>query len=115
MVAQVKILGINDDVTTCECCGRAGLKKTVVLEIDEAVVHYGCDCAARKLLGTNKNGNAAAVEKMGLAVEYARTWLGKTPAHTAAVVANAIRVRFAPCHVVGEFSVSFNNGVVISA
>lgn len=51
MVAQVKILGINDDVTTCECCGRAGLKKTVVLDFVEGkgIVHYGTACAAKSL------------------------------------------------------------------
>ena len=47
----VKILGINDDVTTCECCGRAGLKKTVVLELGDcgSQVHYGTQCAAKTL------------------------------------------------------------------
>ena len=46
----MKILGINDDVTTCECCGRTGLKKTVVIETSETgIVHYGSNCAARKL------------------------------------------------------------------
>lgn len=51
MVAAVKILGINDDVTTCECCGRAGLKKTVVLDFVEGkgIVHYGTACAAKSL------------------------------------------------------------------
>lgn len=50
-MARVKLLGINDDVTTCECCGRAGLKKTVVLELDDcgSQVHFGTDCAARAL------------------------------------------------------------------
>ncbi len=113
---MIRVLGINDDVTTCECCGRQNLKSTVVLEIDEvSVVHFGRDCAARKLLGSNSRGNVVAVEHLALAIEYARVWLHHTPNHTADVVANAIRVRFAPCHVVGEFSVSFNNGVVVSA
>lgn len=45
----VKLLGINDDVTTCECCGRAGLKSTVVLEIDGSQFHYGSQCASKAL------------------------------------------------------------------
>lgn len=49
MMSLVKILGINDDVTTCECCGRAGLKKTVVLDMDGSQVHYGTQCAAKTL------------------------------------------------------------------
>lgn len=109
----MKILGINDDVTTCECCGRTNLKSTVVIEIDdEAVVHFGRDCAAKKLMGSNKSGNVKAVDSLARGIAYGREWLNKTPRHTATVVANAIRVRFAPCHVVGETLV-FNNGVCV--
>lgn len=47
---MVKLLGINNDVTTCECCGKTNLKRTAVLELpDGSIVHYGRDCAARKL------------------------------------------------------------------
>ena len=45
----VKVLGVNDDVTTCECCGRTGLKKTVVLDVEGSQLHYGTQCAAKKL------------------------------------------------------------------
>lgn len=44
-----RILGSNDEVTTCECCGRIGLKKTVVLTDGEREVRYGTECAARTL------------------------------------------------------------------
>jgi hypothetical protein len=49
MNATVKILGITDEVTTCGCCGRNGLKKTIALEIDEVLTHYGTQCAANSL------------------------------------------------------------------
>lgn len=42
-----RILGINDEMTTCECCGRSGLKKTVVLTDGEREVRFGTECAAR--------------------------------------------------------------------
>lgn len=47
----MKLLGINDDVTTCECCGKSNLKCTVVLSSDDGMgqVHFGRDCAARAL------------------------------------------------------------------
>ena len=51
--ARYKILGITDEVTTCERCGRDDLKRTVrlgVLDLDgnvEDAVHFGCDCAAK--------------------------------------------------------------------
>ena len=48
---EVKILGITDAVTTCGCCGRNGLKKTIALEIGESNVptYYGTQCAANAL------------------------------------------------------------------
>ena len=46
----MKIIGITNDVTTCDCCGRSDLKKTVVLENSATyIVHYGVGCAAQAL------------------------------------------------------------------
>lgn len=42
-----RILGKNDEVTTCECCGRTGLKATVILTNGEGEVRYGSECAAK--------------------------------------------------------------------
>lgn len=68
-MALVKILGINDDVTTCECCGRAGLKKTVVLDMNGSQVHYGMQCAAKSLrFGA---GAALTSAKIAQEAEYA--------------------------------------------
>jgi hypothetical protein len=58
---MVKILGINDDVTTCECCGKSNLKKTVVLNITDAIVHYGVNCAARRLLKSKATIESLAI------------------------------------------------------
>lgn len=48
---MVRFLGTSDDVTTCECCGRANLKSTVALLTEGATtpVYYGVTCAARSL------------------------------------------------------------------
>ena len=44
------VLGNSDDVTACDCCGRADLKKTVALSFDGgAAVYYGTTCAALAL------------------------------------------------------------------
>lgn len=59
-----RILGINDDVTTCECCGKTGLKCTVVLTDGEHEVAYGRDCAAKALAGKfGRRKSAAKVEQ----------------------------------------------------
>lgn len=63
-VTEMKMLGINDDVTTCECCGKTNLKCTVVLTNGEGEVHYGRDCAARALAGKfGRPKTAAKIEQ----------------------------------------------------
>jgi hypothetical protein len=85
-----KILGISDDVTVCGCCGKSNLKKTVALDHDGAVVHYGTDCAARALLGKKTSGNRKIIEHRALAVSCAEKWLaaGYAPEKVAAAVWN---------------------------
>jgi len=45
----MKVLGINNEVTTCECCGRTNLKRTVVLATAGGEVRYGTECAAKAM------------------------------------------------------------------
>ena len=50
-------LRITDTVTTCDCCGKTGLKCTVEMELDNGdIVHYGRTCASR-----NSGKNAATM------------------------------------------------------
>lgn len=43
--------GTTDDVTTCDCCGRTGLKSTVAIAIGDAAdpSYLGVTCASRAL------------------------------------------------------------------
>jgi hypothetical protein len=100
----MKVLGISDEVTTCECCGRTNLKKTVALDNGNGVVRYGTECAARamgrgkadveKEVKAVQAASAAAAEKArseAAAAEYSRwaAWLSeKVPG---ADVAAAVR------------------------
>lgn len=44
----MKFLGITEEFTTCDCCGKSNLKCTVAFERNDGeVVHYGRTCAAR--------------------------------------------------------------------
>lgn len=46
----VTYLGTTDEVFTCDCCGKTGLKSTVALSIDGGEpVYFGVTCAARAL------------------------------------------------------------------
>lgn len=85
---KMKIYGINDEVTTCECCGRKNLKRTIVLGDDEGnTVHYGSDCAAHALMGKKSKGNAAIVTSQATAIKFATVWLKKyTPFEVAGFV-----------------------------
>jgi len=55
MTSRFTLLGIDDEVTTCELCGKADLKCTMVLSENDAdgdgvgEVRYGRDCGARAL------------------------------------------------------------------
>ncbi|WP_413808155.1 hypothetical protein [Streptomyces sp. OE57] len=56
MAAAFKIMGTTADVTSCDCCNRRGLRKTVALQpldrdgnADGEVTYYGTGCAATAL------------------------------------------------------------------
>lgn len=71
-----RVLGIDDSVTTCCCCGRSKLKFTVLVELGEGeVFHYGQVCARRNTGKTqgqiNSELKAAHDERVRLArAEY---------------------------------------------
>lgn len=58
-------LGTSDEVTTCDCCGKSDLKKTVAISDDERgeTLYFGTTCAARALkvqVADVRKGTAAA-------------------------------------------------------
>jgi hypothetical protein len=50
---RFRVLGVNDDRSHCECCGRQGLKRVVWIEDREAgtVKHFGTTCALSPVKG----------------------------------------------------------------
>ena len=87
-----KILGTDDAVNTCDCCGKSNLKATVIVEVDGEVLHYGSVCATRhtKLTGKEikhaiksaEDGRKAAAQKAYRAsVEYATAAAKMNQAH----------------------------------
>jgi hypothetical protein len=64
---MMKVAGVTEDVTTCECCGKSNLKKTVVLDNGEAFKFYGSDCAARAL---RRSATAAVMQRIGRDAQY---------------------------------------------
>lgn len=116
---MLRVMGITDDVTTCECCGRVNLKCTVALDKCDAegnttgeVVHYGRDCASKALKGNNKPANVKNIEALARGIEYCRKWLNKTENHTARLVASACRTRHCPAWDIGN-EIHFENGAIV--
>jgi hypothetical protein len=42
-----KIIGTDDSVNACECCGKSNLKFTFAVEVDGEVLHYGSTCVTK--------------------------------------------------------------------
>lgn len=88
---QWRHLGTTTDVTTCECCGRTDLTRTVIIVAIDAdgtphgePTHYGTTCAARALGTTTADvraSAAAADRRKRETVEVARLFYAKYPPH----------------------------------
>lgn len=57
-----KILGINDEQTCCDLCGKNNLKKTVILENEHGTIRVGVDCAELLLKKSGKNKSAVKIK-----------------------------------------------------
>lgn len=68
-MTSYKIIGLNDEQTVCDCCGRKGLKRTVVLERHESgentldIIRVGVDCAAILSAKSGKVLSAARIKR----------------------------------------------------
>lgn len=58
-----RILGICDSVTTCECCGRTNLKRTIVIGSEEGEAYYGSVCASKFLGGSGSQQHVTRIER----------------------------------------------------
>lgn len=92
-----KIFGIDDAVNTCDCCGKTGLKSTVMVDVDGEVLHYGSVCATRhtgltdreikNAIQKDEDGRkVAAAKKYESAPEYAALSAKMREAHRAGLV-----------------------------
>lgn len=79
---MAKALGIDDSVTTCDCCGKSNLKSTVVIELDSGeIVHYGSVCAGRNTGKANKQINKEIKDHEAQKVNAARKEWGSNQAN----------------------------------
>lgn len=68
---KFKVLGVNDDRDTCECCGKSNLKKVVWVENTETseVKHFGVNCAQNPEKGFDKQAVLKEIKKYESLVE----------------------------------------------
>lgn len=65
MQTKFKVLGNTDEITTCDCCGKTGLKSTWAVELTETgeIVYYGSVCVTRNTGIKNPQSAANAYER----------------------------------------------------
>ena len=70
---RYRFMGINDNESTCVCCGKKGLKRVVWLldlDGDDDALHYGTTCAAHLLSrSSGDKPTVAQAEKILLAAQ----------------------------------------------
>ena len=83
---MARLMGTTDEITTCDCCGKSGLKLTVAIDIDGVIVHYGRDCAAKtfRYVHCYRYAQKANAERI-IGMANKRDWYGEPY-----VVANAV-------------------------
>lgn len=76
-----KILGVNDDESTCDCCGKRGLNSVVWIEnlLTGEIRHFGTTCALQpaKALGITKQevDGAARDFKRKMQAVFRNAWI----------------------------------------
>lgn len=93
-----KILGTDDAVNTCDCCGKTNLKSTVIVEVDGDVLHYGAVCATRHTKLTAREIKAAIQSELDGRVMAAQKAYKATPEYAAerAIMARANTFKIKP-------------------
>lgn len=80
----MRAIGKTDAVTTCDCCGKAGLKLTVAIETSAGdIVHYGSTCASRNSGKSTKQIKAEIEAESVARLRAARAAWRENPARLA--------------------------------
>jgi hypothetical protein len=76
MTTAIKVLGTDADYSTCDKCGKTGLKKTVVIQLeDDQIVHYGTTCASKAFRKAGTQISKSALDTEVKALYFAQTWI----------------------------------------
>lgn len=69
---NARLLGITDEVTTCDCCGKTNLKRTLAISLDgeSDAVHFGSTCGAQALAGRGYKLKGPQLERRAEKLAY---------------------------------------------
>lgn len=104
-----KILGTDDSVNACDCCGKSNLKSTVVVDVDGEILHYGSICA------TGHTGMTASGVKRAVAAAYAAKLDAAMREFKRSAEYIAQEVAFAAAHRAGLIGVSFRDATRVES
>ena len=68
-MSSKRVLGISEEVTTCECCGRTGLKSTVIVGTEDGEAYYGSTCASYFVHGKRTSRDGAKIVEQARAAQ----------------------------------------------
>jgi hypothetical protein len=77
-MTEYRVKGTWDEITTCELCGKQGLKSTVIVEIvggedeSDGEIYVGSDCAAKLRTGSRNTKLAARIMREAKAADVRR-------------------------------------------
>jgi hypothetical protein len=86
MTIKFIVLGSTDEVTTCDCCGKSGLKVTWGVQMVDTgdVLHYGSTCVTRNTGKTPKQMQSEIEASRTAKIQVARAEYHAHPAYIAA-------------------------------
>ena len=58
-----KIMGTDDSINSCDCCGKSGLKFTFTVEVGGEILHYGSTCVTKHTGKTAAKANQEIAER----------------------------------------------------
>lgn len=89
----MKPIAITDDITTCDCCSRTGLKRTVVLRCDGGSIrYYGTSCAAKAIYGYSTAALSNEIRKAAITEQFRDQQNRKDAARKAASAREALEL-----------------------
>jgi hypothetical protein len=87
---SIEILGTDDAVNTCDCCGKSNLKFTVAVSVNGEIMHYGSVCATKHTGKTSKQIKVDITDRHASMIRAAKDELRCRPEVAEAVLAKDV-------------------------